>query len=77
MIDVNLGDIVTMPAGRKGQVQEIRIYWKDLYPGSRFGKRRVELLINTKPWDGKREKFWLAEYMVSKVEPMSASASAG
>lgn len=67
MREIRLGYIVTIPSGERGQVDEIREYWKNIPCTNRIVERR-ELLFN--PMKSKRKPFWVADYMITGFQQM-------
>lgn len=67
---INLGDIVEIPSGRRGQVNELLTYWKTKYIGDNWIEKRTTVTVRL---DG-GETLKIADYQLTKISDMPESA---
>ena len=67
---INLGDIVEIPSGQRGQVNELFTYWKTKYIGDNWIEERT---IATVRLNG-GETLKIADYQLTKISDMPTSA---
>lgn len=67
---INLGDIVEIPSGQCGQVDELFTYWKTKYIGDNWTEKRTKATVR---FDG-GEMLKIADYQLTKISDMPESA---